>query len=248
MGLRGIFDGGGVRKQNGHWQSSEPGKIVLTGNIKLQTANVTDLWSWYSYVMTPGYSQDINFEAGHKYHVEYKVRIDAFPFVGSAKRSLDLWIHDTLMPAYVGSSGQYRFVDGYGTRLQHSNFHTPVLQNSSDIEIYSTYSSYTNPTLVAKITNLHLDTKWQYNTQYMGYYLATCGDPDISDPSVNINAGVGEYIVLSYDFEYIQNYHSSFNLGAAYTKIAYRVDFMERAIPDPPEFIGQFDRSVTEIV
>lgn len=233
--LRGIFDGGGVRKQNGHWQSSNLIKPTKTGNIVLVGYFVSDWWSWYNFVLA-GDGIVTRLQPGHKYHVEYKVRIDTFPF--NAANSLDLRIHDTLLPSYIGYD--YDFIDSDGNTLtKNTTMHTPNLLSTADVNIYSTYVS-SSPVLIAKMTNIHLDSRWNFIPQDYSDDLAVVTNKDT-------NAGAGEYIVLSYDFEYITENHSGFEIGGSYRPIQYRVDFEEEVQADLT-FIGQFDRTITEIV
>lgn len=236
--LRGIFDCGGVRKQNGHWQSSNVVAIPITGgNIGLLGKSVSEYGSHYEYIRSlNGISQRL--EPGHKYHVEFKLRVDPVP---DNLGKLEALLHRLSYPVFIGD---YRFIDANGVNVgSSSTFHVPYIFSNADINVYSTYSSSYQP-LVAKITNIYLDSRFSFldSSQWYEPNYAACVNEDAT------NSLVGSYVVASYDIEYIEEYHSRISIDTGgYSLIRIRYDYDGLVDFDIPE-IGQLDMIVTEIV
>lgn len=237
MSLRGIFDCGGVRKQNGHWQSSnliKPGPVT-GGNIHLLSKVVSAVYSYYTY-RSMGVFASYSLQPGHKYHIEYKIRID-----NSVPNCEDVYadIHRTMLPQF---SGYWRFTDGNGNNLQwNSNtFYTPAILNTTDVDCYSTYSSTAR--IIAKITNIHLDNKFTVNDNFF--------NPDIYIASYEGDSSdlVGEYVIFSYDIEYLEEDHSAIRIdNLAYKTYDEQLSYEGEVDFDIPE-LGQLDSTITEIV
>lgn len=238
MSLRGIFDCGGVRKQNGHWQSSNVVIRPITGgNIYLLGRTVSEFGSHYEYIRrVNGISQRL--EPGHKYHVEFKLRVDPVPDNTGSLQSL---LHRLGYPQFYGD---YNFIDSNGVNVgRSSDFYVPYIYSNADINVYSRYSSSYQP-LVAKITNIYLDSRFHFldSSQWYEPNYAACVDEDAT------NSLVGSYVVASYDIEYIEEYHSRISIDTGgYSLIRIRYDYEGLVDFDIPE-IGQLDMIVTEIV
>ena len=239
MSLRGIFDCGGVRKQNGHWQSSnliKPGPIT-GGNIYLFGKTVSEFGSHYEYIRQIEANRQ-KLEPGHKYHVEFKLRVDPVPNNSGSLQSL---LHRVGYPQFYGD---YRFIDANGVNVgRSSDFYVPYIFSNADINVYSRYSSSYQP-LVAKITNIYLDSRFSFldSSHWYEPNYAACVDED------STNTLVGTYVVASYDIEYIEEYHSSIYIDTGgYSLIRIRYDYEDLVDFDIPE-IGQLDMVVTEIV
>ena len=147
MSLRGIFDGGGLRKQNGHWQSSRPIEPQGEELFSIGYQETTRVGNRYAHNGVSEWIQDtgnspvkhIRLLPGHRYRVtiEYYVRCNGQEgYTGN-------WISATSAFTFGNSAS---IVNGDGVELN------GYLGSEASLVVYPVILSKTGQT--ARITNI----------------------------------------------------------------------------------------------
>lgn len=231
MALRGIYDGGGLRKQNGHYQSSEQeggdGKIILHGTYYEKTNQGNGYYFPYYMHM----KKSLSIKSGKTKSFSFGVKCNVASISFSGYPNIPGWWHN-ISRVFVGTSADdFRWYStGYqnvmSVKVCWSTSKTsliPVKVFSVDDSVLSLNSKLYLWSLTAMTSKDANDSTFRQRAkEYTGIYMtckrrqAAAYCPDVSGWYSNVKHGMNViYTDIERDEAYMSDsFHTYYNFGA----------------------------------